>query len=393
MLSLWRTRVLLQDVRAVVSEARRQGARARRAGGKPVARQIVEMLRLLRSYGQLEPDEYYQYCLFDDRRFSWDDKRRFLGRRLEDDFVYVLGAQLWSALANDKIVTGTLLEAMGCPVPRAIAFMHPFRQVEGMRACRTEFDLCSLLREAEHYPMVCKPIWGMWGRNVFVLSGYERDADEVRLASGARVAVRVLAGQLCRVSAQHREVSRQGLIVQEQILTHPRMHELAGPRLCSIRLVLMLQDGSPEEVASLLKIPVGGNMADNYGERGNLIADIDPATGRLGTGLTGFGLDFHEVASHPDTGATIAGTTLPDWQRALDIARGAARAFPGIPMQAWDIALSDRGPVLLEVNVNGGMRLPQLVKGAGLYRGKFAEFLAQYGFPGVTITKPSVMRA
>jgi hypothetical protein len=52
-----------------------------------------------------------------------------------------------------------------------------------------------------------------------------------------------------------------------------------------------------------------------------------------------------------------------------------------LPMQAWDIALTSRGPVLLEVNVNGGMRLPQLCAEAGLLRGEFAAFLSRFGFP------------
>lgn len=266
------------------------------------------------------------------------------------------------------------------------------RDVPDLHACRNELDLWQLFQRAELYPMVCKPIWGMWGRNVFVLLRHHAGADEIELASGVRIDAKALAAQFARISAQPAEVSRQGLIVQEQIRTHPHMAALAGPRLCSVRLVLMLHGGGPEVAVALLKIPVGTNMADNHGERGNLIADIDSASGRLGTGLTDFGLDFGEVANHPDTGSVIAGTVLPDWQRALDIACRAARTLPGIPLQAWDIALSDRGPVLLEVNVNGGMRLPQFVKGAGLYRGRFADFLGQYGFPQVAVTKPSVRR-
>jgi len=391
-LSLWKTRLLLRDIRTIFAEAAKQGRRARNASGKSVSAQVVEMFRLNRSYGQLEPDEYYQYCLFDDRRFTWEDKRRFLGRRLEDDFVYILGAELWSAIANDKILTGALLEKMGLPVPRTLALFHPFRVAAGMRVCRSELDLWNMLKQAHLYPVVCKPIWGMWGRNVFVLDRYDIDTDEVVLVNGQRRGARDFVRELTRIAAGRREVAQQGLIVQERVHAHAGTRVLAGERLCSIRLVLMLRRGTPMVVASLLKVPVGANMADNYGERGNLIADIDPVSGRLGPGLTGFGLDLHAVETHPDTGARIEGTVLPDWQDALDLASRAALLFPGIPMQAWDVALSDRGPVLLEVNVNGGMRLPQFVKNAGLHRGAFAEFLSEFGFPGARVTKPSVSR-
>jgi len=391
-LSLWKARLVLRDIRMVLAEAGRQGKRARSACGKPVAAQVLEMWRLIRSYGQLEPDEYYQYCLFDDRRFTWEDKRRFLGRRLEDDFVYIFGAELWSAIANDKIITGALLEKMGMPVPRTLALFHPFRVADGMRACRSELDLWNLFKQTHLYPLVCKPIWGMWGRNVFVLERYDMDTDEVVFSNGRRRGARDFVRELGHIAVGRREISQQGLIVQERVHPHADTRVLTGDRLCSIRLVLMLQRGVPMVVASLLKLPSGENMADNYGERGNLIAGIDPASGRLGPGLTGFGLDQRAVETHPDTGARIDGTVLPDWQDALELASRAALLFPGIPMQAWDIALSDRGPILLEVNVNGGMRLPQFVKRAGLHRGAFAEFLSEFGFPGARVVKPSVSR-
>jgi hypothetical protein len=50
-------------------------------------------------------------------------------------------------------------------------------------------------------------------------------------------------------------------------------------------------------------------------------------------------------------------------------------------MQGWDIALTDRGPVILEVNVNGAMRLPQLTRQGGLYDDEMKVFLAKYGYP------------
>jgi hypothetical protein len=44
-------------------------------------------------------------------------------------------------------------------------------------------------------------------------------------------------------------------------------------------------------------------------------------------------------------------------------------------MQAWDVALTDRGPVLMEVNLGGDFSLPRSVGGAGLLDAEFVGFV------------------
>jgi glutathione synthase/RimK-type ligase-like ATP-grasp enzyme len=53
----------------------------------------------------------------------------------------------------------------------------------------------------------------------------------------------------------------------------------------------------------------------------------------------------------------------------------AARALPGLRVQAWDIALTDRGPVLVEVNIGGDFNLPQLAHATGLMDERFRAFV------------------
>jgi hypothetical protein len=54
----------------------------------------------------------------------------------------------------------------------------------------------------------------------------------------------------------------------------------------------------------------------------------------------------------------------------------AARAFSGLSMQAWDIAVTPQGPMPLEVNDIGSLFLPQMADQRGLYEaGEFREFI------------------
>ena len=69
-------------------------------------------------------------------------------------------------------------------------------------------------------------------------------------------------------------------------------------------------------------------MADNYWEPGNMIAAIDPETGRIGRPFTGLGRDIRHIDTHPDTGELLTGATLPDWRAAADLCLTATASLP-----------------------------------------------------------------
>jgi hypothetical protein len=89
---------------------------------------------------------------------------------------------------------------------------------------------------------------------------------------------------------------------------------------------------------------------------------------------------MREVAEHPDTGATLVGLSVPDWQKAMDLCRYAAAMFPGIRTQSWDVALTDAGPVVLELNFGGDLNLQQLARRRGALTPTYVEHLKRCGF-------------
>lgn len=355
---------------------RAQGPAARQDTGKSLSAQFREIVALRRGSGKLDPDEYYQYCLYDDRRFTWPQKTEFLGRRLENGLIPVLREGWWIGLAHDKLVTAAFLRGLGFPVPDTYALYHPWRAFDGAAALPTRRALVAWLRGGTDRPFVAKPVTGMWGTHVMAICRYEPAIDALHLTNGTRMTPDAIA------DAFDGRRDPGGTVLQELLLPHADVREACGERICSVRMVAVVDAPGPRLIATVWKIATGGSMADNYWEPGNLIASVDPQTGRIGRPFTGLGRNIQFVETHPDTGRRLTGFELPDWRRAVELCLDAARSVPGIPMQAWDVALTSRGPVLLELNVNGGMRLPQLAAGAGLYRGEFRTFLQRFGYRG-----------
>ena len=59
----------------------------------------------------------------------------------------------------------------------------------------------------------------------------------------------------------------------------------------------------------------------------------------------------------------------------------AAPVFAGIRTQSWDIALTDCGPVFLELNFGGDFNLAQLADGKGVLDEAYVEHLRECGYP------------
>jgi hypothetical protein len=91
--------------------------------------------------------------------------------------------------------------------------------------------------------------------------------------------------------------------------------------------------------------------------------------------IQGTGADQAELERHPDTEQPLIGAILPEWAPLTALCLKAARALPGLRMQAWDVALTERGPVLVEVNIGGDFNLPQLAHGSGLMDERFRAFV------------------
>jgi len=96
----------------------------------------------------------------------------------------------------------------------------------------------------------------------------------------------------------------------------------------------------------------------------------------------GTGMDMVINAPHPDTGATIVGTIIPNWEKLTELVRTASQVFAGIRTQSWDVALSANGPVFLELNYGGDLNLHQLAHGEGVLDDVYRSHLQRCGYRG-----------
>ena len=61
----------------------------------------------------------------------------------------------------------------------------------------------------------------------------------------------------------------------------------------------------------------------------------------------------HTQCTHPDTGAAVAGETIPNMAECNALVRDAhKKLMPGVPLVGWDVAITTEGTFLLEANLS-----------------------------------------
>ena len=335
--------------------------------GKSYFAVVREIFQLSRGIGKLEPQEYLFYRLYDEG-LSAEQKAAFLGRQAMKELDVRFLKNAWTHVAADKLVLYALLTGLGLPVPRTFALYHPFRSFGDVACPRTAEALAAFLRSEAHYPFFSKPIDGVNSLGVAAVESYDQAGDRLVLKDGKEIEVEEFVAAIA-------PYAETGYCFQERLQPHGQLVELCGPRMSSFRVFLIVGDQGPEILRASWKIATGDHPADNFWRRGNLLAPIDVESGRVERVIQGAGPEQVELEAHPDTGQTLVGTTVPQWDAVKTTVLAGATALPSCKVQGWDVTVTEDGPVLIELEGDGGHpQMVQLPQGQGLYQGRFKAF-------------------
>jgi hypothetical protein len=338
--------------------------------GKRFTAMTREVLALRRGGGQLSVAEYFYYRLWDST-LSLDQKRQFVGKGAQTAMHLTCNDHGWYGVTQDKLLFQAAALGAGLPVPALLAVAHPTRSLPGVPGLDSANGVANMLRDHTTYPFFAKPIDGIYSLGVI---SAERlgTKDLVRLTGSEDRLLTELAAEIAGVES--------GMLIQRRLAPDSKIAERFGDRLWSVRCFVLLTEHGPRITRAVCKIPAPGNIADNFWRAGNMIAAIDLETGTIARVVRGTGQEMEVDFNHPETGHPIVGMPLAAWNDLRELIRHAALIFPGVRTQSWDVALTDRGPVLLEVNWGGDLNLAQLAYGRGILDETYVAHLRANGY-------------
>jgi hypothetical protein len=265
---------------------------------------------------------------------------------------------------DDKLTFQRICLEAGLPVPPILAVLsQEAAGTEGFPSYPNLDAALESLHDAEDLKLFVKPRNDTRGNGVRFL----------RLRRGEMFDIEDRPIDRARLDAElSSEVTRDDYLIQEFIRPHPLVAALgSGKALGTLRVLSLSQGQTTRLLYALLRIPCGSNSHDNFssGSSGNLIANVDLESGELGAAYgrrdRRFSRLLERFESNPDTGKRIAGQKIPDWATIRGFVERAARSFELLPLLAWDIAVSDKGNVIIEANSNPDIIGAQVCSGRG----------------------------
>lgn len=151
-------------------------------------------------------------------------------------------------------------------------------------------------------------------------------------------------------------------VVEEYVVQHSDMLALSPSSVNTVRIVTISSnekpvtlDGKYIDIAyAALRIGGGDAIVDNF-HSGGMVAAVDLQTGKLITDAAD--MEGNQYVKHPKTGVEIKGFQVPYFKEAMKLVESACLEKKINGYLGWDIAITENGPVLIEINLRPGVVL------------------------------------
>ena len=338
------------------------GIRKAVKSGRKMPAMLMEIAKLRMGQSKLKPDEYFMYELYDDSRFDAETRRTFLS---SSNKTY---HSPWRIIADDKPLMTSMLAGLGLPVPETQAIFHKCRTFDGAEPLRNETDLLEFLRAQASYPIFGKPFGSCQSKGTALITAYDKASDELSIGAAGQVPVVEFVESIQKLN--------QAYMFQTLLRPHKEIARMIGPSVSCVRMFFISDDRGCNLIRAAWKIPANSNSADNFWREGNMLAGIDIESGKIIKALQRHGAGTAPVEKHPETDVTFTDMVFPEWDRMLEVANSAALNLTDCYFQGWDIAMTDRGPVILELEADGGSPvLGQLCHETGVFDERYRHAL------------------
>ncbi len=234
---------------------------------------------------------------------------------------------------RDKFLFSQFVSSLGLPTPQ------PFAVFDGATATwldrKEKMPLERIVeREGARYDGFCKRIDGTQGLGAFPLC-----IDAGRIGSDG---VELSIDEFCRMIDGR-------FLFQERVEQHPTMKSLHPASVNTIRLVTFIEHGRPALFCASARMGTAGRVVDNW-SAGGLSIGVDIEKGELHREAFFKPGGGGRIARHPDTHIVFEGFRIPHFQEAVQLVLELHGFLPQIHSIGWDVAISTRGPVVIEGN-------------------------------------------
>jgi len=147
-------------------------------------------------------------------------------------------------------------------------------------------------------------------------------------------------------------------LIEEVIEQCKEMNNLYPYAINTVRIMTVYKyDGTVKVVSAYQRIGNNKRIVDNY-NGGGMVVPINEKTGVIEYPAVDKKKNIYY--KHPTTNKDIVGFKIPLYKEAVNLAKKAAKVVDKVRYVGWDIAITDKGPTIIEGNEYPGHDIYQL---------------------------------
>lgn len=150
--------------------------------------------------------------------------------------------------------------------------------------------------------------------------------------------------------------SKEEYLLEEKIIQSDIMAQLNPSSVNTVRLITFYDGKNVSFFMPFFRVGRRGSFIDN-GAAGGILCFVDEETGICYSTKDEF---LREFVKHPDSGFTLSGFCVPNWDECKQMAVKLAKSIPTVRFVGWDLAHTDKGWCFVEGNAHAQAHFYQM---------------------------------
>ena len=251
-------------------------------------------------------------------------------------FIYPHNHRRDFPIANNKLLCKKALSAVGIAVPYTHFIYSYFYDLKNLH-----HDLSTLT------DFVIKPANGSGGNGIIVI--VKRTNGGWLSAGGSFYGVEEIKKHVSDIIfGVFSHDMQDTAVIEQRIVQHERMNQICDLGLADVRIILFKH----QPAMAMSRIPTSESDGKANLHQGAIGLGINIESGKTQHAIKA-GV---AITQHPDTQQALLDISIPYWQEAMAMAVKTAKSVP-LKYLGVDIAISDKGPVMIEINARPGIEI------------------------------------
>ncbi len=307
---------------------------------------ILFELSRLSSYWHAFPDTYFRFGMF---LKDYSNKKQilsFIPQGAYNRFAMDKDSH-YHILIGDKIIFHDIMTHYGLPVPvRYFTFRGGLFRNGAVIMSDSEVD--SIIQSIDDERIFVKRFTGGAASGVSIFTKKE---DGIYIDN---------EGDIVSAAMIRKKYINQDFFFEKQIIQEPVLSQFNPDTVNTIR-VLTYKD---KVISAAVRFGGKGSFVDNTA-KGGVAVSLDIKTGKLQSyGMREY--DLTHYLEHPSSHLKFENTLVTQWPEVKALVEKTLKLLPYYNSVGFDVATTNDGPVIIEINTGAGIYLSQMGKNIGL---------------------------